>query len=134
MGATCLPPIGGSFLYIETNKSISGSHNNFCSSERAEIFQSFKKTFSYISYSILTNKSTESIGRFRYQLLLADNTWSTRYNIPKNDRYSGTSTEWTKLSLKFNITNYGNKLFYNQIDTPHADRCFSNNMIPHSVY
>ena len=27
------------------------------------------------------------MGRFRTQLLIAD-TWSTRYNIPKNDRYN----------------------------------------------
>ena len=32
------------------------------------------------------------MGRFRIQLLLADNTWSTRYPLPENDRYSDTST------------------------------------------
>ena len=33
------------------------------------------------------------MGRFGIHLLLEDNTWSTRYNIPKNDRYSDTSTD-----------------------------------------
>ena len=43
------------------------------------------------------------MGRFRIQLLLEDHTWSTRYNIPKNDRYSDSSTQWTKLSLNFTV-------------------------------
>ena len=41
------------------------------------------------------------MARFRIQFLLEDNTWSTRYKIPKNDRYSDTSTEWTLLNLNF---------------------------------
>ena len=49
--------------------------------------------------------------RFRIQLLLEDNTWSTQYTIPKNDQYSDTSTDWTKLSLNFTAENYGIKLF-----------------------
>ena len=73
------------------------------------------------------------MGRFRVQLLLADNTWSTRYNIPKNDRYSDTSTEWTLVSLNFTVENIGIKLVYDQIDTAHADKCFSNIIITHSV-
>ena len=43
------------------------------------------------------------MGRFRVQLLLQDNTWSTRYNIPKNDRYSKSSTDWTVVNLNFNL-------------------------------
>ena len=39
------------------------------------------------------------MSRFRIQILLEDNTWSTRYNIPKNDRTSDTSTEWTLVNL-----------------------------------
>ena len=66
------------------------------------------------------------MGRFRIQLLLEDNTWSTRYNIPKNDRYSDSSTDWTKLSLNFTVESYGVKLVYDEIDTAHADMCFSN--------
>ena len=33
------------------------------------------------------------MGRSGFHSLLKDNTWSTRYNIPKNDRYSDSSTE-----------------------------------------
>ena len=70
----------------------------------------------------------------RIQLLLEDNTWSTRYNIPKNDRYSHTSTDWTLVSLNFTVENYGIKLIYDAIDTTHADMCFSNFTKTHSVH
>ena len=73
------------------------------------------------------------MGPFRIQLLLEDITWSTRYIIPKNDRYSDSSTDWTKLGLNFTVDNYGIKLIYDEIDGPHADMCFSNITITHSV-
>ena len=66
------------------------------------------------------------IGRFRNQLLTNDNIWSTRYIFGKNDSYSSSSTQWTLVSLKFSIENYGIKLTYSRIDTPQADMCFSN--------
>ena len=83
-------------------------------------------------FSILTKNSLKSMGRFRIQLLLEDNTWSTRYNIPKNDQYSGTSTDWILVNLCFTEENYGIKSIYDRIDTAHADMCFSN-MITRSV-
>ena len=55
------------------------------------------------------------------------------YNIPKGDRYSDTSTEWTKLSLNFTGDNYGIKVNYDEKGTTHADLCFSNNIISHSI-
>ena len=73
------------------------------------------------------------MGRFRIQLLLND-TWNTQNNITKNTQYSGNSTDWTLVSLNFTIENYGIKLIYDQIDSPHADMCFSNITITHSVY
>ena len=48
--------------------------------------------------------------RFGIQLLLADNTWSTRYNIPKNDRCSNLATDWNLATFNFNVENYGIKL------------------------
>ena len=82
----------------------------------------------------MTNNSKKSMGRFRIQLLLEDNTWSTRYNIPKNYRYSNSSTQWTLVNINFSVENYGVKLIYDQTDTPHADMCFSNITKTHSVY
>ena len=69
------------------------------------------------------------MGRFWIQLLLEDNTWSTRYNISKNDRYSDLSTQWTKLSWNFTEENYGIKLIFDEIDSAHSDMSFSNIMI-----
>ena len=83
---------------------------------------------------MLTNNSKKSMGRFRIQLLLKDSTRSTRYNIPKSDRYSDSSTQWTLVNLNFTVENYGIKLIYDQIDTPHIDMCFSIITITHSVY
>ena len=74
------------------------------------------------------------MGRFRIQLLLEDNTWSTRYNIPKNDKYSDTSTQWTKLSINVTDEKYGIKLYYDKIDSAHAEMGFSKNTITHSLY
>ena len=74
------------------------------------------------------------MGRFRCQLLLEDNTWSTQYTMAKKSHYSDNSTDWNLLNLDFTVESYGIKLTYDQIDTPHADICFSNIMITHSVY
>ena len=128
-----LPSIGSVFMYIETS---SGNHgkNVFCSFERSDIIQITNITFYYYRFSILTNNNLKEMGRFRIQLLLGDDTWSTRYNIPKNDQFSDTSTEWTLVSLSFTVENYGIKLIYDQIQTAHADMCFSNITITHSVY
>ena len=132
-GATSLPPIGTSFMFIETS---SGGHGNnvFVSFERTDIIKITNITFYYNRFSILTNDSLKSMGRFRIQLLLKDNTWSTQYTIAKNTQYSNSSTEWTLLNLDFTVENYGIKLIYDQIDTAHADMCFSNITITHSVY
>ena len=74
------------------------------------------------------------MGRLRIQLLLGDNTWSTQYTIPKKSQYSNTSTEWNLLNLDLTLENYGIKLIYDQIDTYHADMCFSNITITHCVF
>ena len=132
-GATSIPPIGDAFMYIETSGGNKGN-NTFVSFERTDLIQISNITFYYNRFSILTNVNLKAMGRFRIQLLLEDNTWSTRYNIPKNDRYSDTSTEWSLLNLDFTVENYGIKMIYDQIDTAHADMCFSNITITHSVY
>ena len=74
------------------------------------------------------------MGRFRIQLLLEDNTWSTVYTIAKNSQNSDNSTDWTLLNLDITQKIYGIRLFYDEIDTVRADMCFSNITITHSVY
>ena len=133
-GATSLHPIGDAFMYIEMSGGNYGYDHIFCSFERIDIIQITNIAFYYNRFSILTNDSLKSMGRFRIQLLLEDDIWSTQYTIAKNTQYSSTSTEWTLLNLDFTVENYGIKLIYDQIDTAHADMCFSNITITHSVY
>ena len=132
-GATSLSPIGNAFMYIKTSSKNHGS-NVFVSWERTDIIQIFNITFYYNRFSILTNDKLKNMGRFRIQLLLDDNTWSTQYTIDKNTQYSDSESEWKLLNLDFTVENYGIRLIYDQIDTPHSDMCFSNITITHSVY
>ena len=74
------------------------------------------------------------MGRFRIHLLLEDNTWSTQYTLPEGEQYSDTSTDWTSLYSNFTLENYGIRLIHDQIDTAHADMCFSKITITHSAY
>ena len=120
-------------MYIETSSNNHGN-NVFVSCERTDIIQITNITFYYNRFSILTSDSHKAMGSFRMQLLLEDNTWSTQYTIPKNDQFSDTSTDWTLLNLDFLVENYGIKLIYDQIDSAHADMCFSKIMITHAVF
>ena len=73
-GATSLLPIGDSFLYLETS-----SNNNresvFVNWEKTDVIQITNITFYYNRSSA---GGTKSMGCFRVQLRLDDNTWSTR--------------------------------------------------------
>ena len=131
-GATSLPPIGSAFMCIETSSNNHGT-NVYVILERTDIIQITNVTFYYNRYSI-SDPDFRAMGRFRIQILLEDNIWSSRYSIPKKDRYSDTSTEWTLVSLNITEENYGIRLYYDQIDSAHADMCFSNIKITRSVY
>ena len=82
-GASILSPIGNAFMYIETTGGNHGN-NTFVSFERIDIIQITKIAFYYNIFSLLTNDSLKSMGRFRIQLLLEDNTWNTQYTVAKN--------------------------------------------------
>ena len=132
-GAGDLPPIGNAFMYIETSGANHGYDHIFSSFERTDIFQITNISFYYNRFSI-TDPDLRAMGRFRIQLLLDDNIWTTQYTIEKNTLFSETDSEWSLLNLDFTEENYGIKLIYDQIDSAHADMCFSNIMITHSVY
>ena len=119
-------------MYIETSSNNNGN-NVFVSWERTDIIQTTNITFYYNRFSSSDN-NLRGMGRFRIRLLLEDDTWSTQYTMAKNTQYSDNSTDWTLLNLDFTVENYGIKLINDQIDTPHADMCFSNITITHSVY
>ena len=80
-GAESLPPIGKSFMYVETSSNNHGHERVFVIWERTDIIQITNTTFYYNRFSILTDDSLKSMVRFRKELLLEDNTRSTRYNI-----------------------------------------------------
>ena len=120
-------------MYIETSSNNHGN-NVFVSFERIDVIQLSNITFYYNRYSILTNDSSKSMGRFRFQLLSEDNTWSKRYNIAIKDRYSDTSTDWTLVNSNFIVENYVIRIIFDQIDTPNADTCFSNITVSNSKY
>ena len=103
-GATSLPLIGDSFMYIETSSNNNGS-NVFVSFERKDIIQITNISFYYNRYSS-SNQNLRAMGRFRIQLLLDDDTWVTQYTIAKNSQYSDTSTDWTLLNIDFTIEKY----------------------------
>ena len=124
-------------MYIETSGNNNNQNNNgynvFVTLQRTDIIQITNITFYYNRFSI-SDENLRAMGRLRIQLLLEDNIWVTQYTINKNDRYSNNSIDWTLLNLNFTVENYGIKLIYDQIDSPHADMCFSNIIITHSVY
>ena len=132
-GSTSIPPIGNAFMYIETSGGNYKYDHIFCSFERTDIIQITNITFYYNRFST-SDVNLRSMGRFRIQFLLENNLWSTQYTIAKNTQYSSSSTERKLLNLDITIENYGIKLIYDQIDTPHADMCFSIITITHSVY
>ena len=94
-GAMTLPPIGSAFMYIETSSSNHCHNGVFVSWEGTDIIQITNKSFYYNRFSILTNDSLKTMGRFRIQLLLEDDAWNTQYTIAKNTQNNNSSTEWT---------------------------------------
>ena len=68
------------------------------------------KTSKSFYYSRFSAGSIKVMGCFGIQLLVTENKWSIRYNLPKNDRYGNSSTEWTRFSSSFNIEKYGIRL------------------------
>ena len=74
------------------------------------------------------------MGRFRIQILTKDSVWLTKFIIPKNTQFSTLSSDWIILNLNITDENYGVKFIYDQIDSAHADMCFSNITKTHSPY
>ena len=130
-GAAIPPPIGDSFMFIETSSNNFGP-NVFCSWERNDIIQISNITFYYNRFSI--QGDFRAMGRFRIQILSKDNVWLTKCNISKNTQFSNSATDWIILNLNNNYENYGVKFINDQIDSAHADMCFSNIIITHSPY
>ena len=87
--ATSVSSIGDSFMYIETSASKNGQSVFFVASNGYISIQISNFTFYCKNFSAGNSKTMVD---FRNQLLTKNKTRSTRYNIPKNDRYSNSPT------------------------------------------
>ena len=112
------PPSRDSFKNTET----SSSYNDI------GVFCSFERTDNRFSAG-----SSNSMRQLRFPTLFNDNSWSTRHNIPRNDRYSNSSPDSTLICLIFDVEIFVIRLDYDERYTTQADMCFSNNTITHSV-
>ena len=85
-------------------------------------------------YLLLTDIQQELIDQWvDLELLLGDNSRSTRFSISKNNPNSNSATNWTLVSLNNKEEDYRRKLVYDELDTALADMCFSNTTKLHSV-
>ena len=73
------------------------------------------------------------MGRLVIQLLR--NVVGNRIHNRKKTSFSADESTWTLLNLFIaSQPNYGVKVVYGQINTAHADMCFSNIMITDSIF
>ena len=92
-GAGSLSPIGNAFMYIESSGANHGYDHIFCSFERTDIIQITNISFYYNRFSI-SDPDLRAMGRFRIQLLLDNNIWTTQYTIEKNTHFSESDSDW----------------------------------------
>ena len=133
-GATSLPPIGSAFMFFEVHTHNHGDNKCFVSIERTDIIQISNITFYYNRHSYMTDETKKNMGRLRIQLLLDDSNGTTLCTIERDTDLHQNSTDWSLLNLDFTVKNFGIKLVYDRIFTAHADMCFSDITITHSVY
>ena len=134
-GAESLPPIGNCFMFIESsgNNHDADTNNVYVSFERTDIIDISIITFYYNRYST-SDQFKRSMGIFDIQLL-RNGSWQSEFVMEKDSNFSASSTEWTLLNLNIiSQTNYGIKLVYSAINNAHADMCFSDINITHSIF
>ena len=67
--------------------------------------------------------------------LLRNCVWQTEYTMSKDTNFSALSTDWTILNMNIiSQPNYGIKFVFSGINSAHADMCFSNINITHSIF
>ena len=75
-GASSLPQIGWAFMYVETSSNNHGANHIMVSWERSDIIHISNIKFYYNRF-LPSDQNLRGMGRFRNQLLLEDNSWST---------------------------------------------------------
>ena len=135
LGATFLPPIGTHFMYIETsaNNHNTANDNVLVSLERTDIILISNKKFYYNRYSI-SAADKRNMGKLEIQIL-RNSVWQTEYTMDKETNFSTLSTDWSLVNMNIvSQPNYGIKIVYSGINSAHADMCFSDINITHSIF
>ena len=74
------------------------------------------------------------MGKFEI-LLLRNGVWEIEYTMNKDTNFSTLSTDWTLFNMNIiSQPNYGIKLVYSSTNTAHADMCFSDINLTHSIF
>ena len=81
-----------------------------------------------------STESVKAMGRFRNHIILSYNTWFTRYYLPKNDRYSSPSTQWTLVCSKNETKIFSMEIIDDEVDTAVADVHLDILTITHCVF
>ena len=122
-------------MYIETsaNNHNSTNDNVFVSFERTDIIHISNITFYYNRFST-SIADKKNMGKLEIQLL-RNGVWETEYTMNKDTKFSTLSTDWTLFNMNIiSQPNYGIKLVYSGINSPHSDMCFSDINITHSIF
>ena len=134
-GASSLPPIGSCFMFIESssNNHNSANDNVFVSFERTDIIHISNITFYYNRFSS-SAADKRNMGKFEI-LLLRNGVWEIENTMKKNTNFSTLSTDWTLFNMNIiSQPNYGIKLVYSGKNSDHADMCFSDINLTHSIF
>ena len=134
-GATSLPPIGTCFMYVECSGNNYNSANDdaFVSFERTDIIHISNITLYYNRYSI-SDPLKRRMGKLENQLL-RNGSWQREFTIEKDTNFNALSTDWTLLNLNIiSQPNYGIKLVCSGINSAHADMCFCDIIITHTIF
>ena len=133
-GATNLPPIGTAFMYIETSANNHNSSNDvFVSFERTDIIHISNITFYHNRFST-SDSHKRGMGKFEIQIL-RNGSWQTDFTIEKDTNFYTSSIELILLNMNIiSQPNYGIKLLYSSNNGAHADMCFSDINITHSIF
>ena len=131
-GATVLPPIGSSFMYLESSGNNNGD-NTYVILVKTDIIQITNISFYYNRISI-SDENLRAMPRFRIEILLENGNWENKFTIEKNRQFSNSSTEWSHLNLDFTQENYGIRLIFDRISSAHADMSLSNISITHTLF
>ena len=131
-GATQLPPVGKSFIYLESSGNNNGD-NTYVRLIRTDIIQITNIKFYYNRFS-MSDENLRAMPKFRIQILLENGNWEIKFTNEKNSQFSNSSTEWTHLSLDFTQENYGIQLIFDRISSAHAVMSLSNISITHTLF